>query len=88
MHLFISNNGHLERVLSPNEPMAQSTKHDSTKDWASVVHVILVDWQDLWEWHPEDHIDQVAERSNVDRNANYTHLEGSVWWGRSTELSK
>lgn len=68
--------------------MAQSTKHDSTEDRPSVVHVVLVDGQDLGEWHPEYHVNEVTERGDVDGDAHDTHLKGTIWWWWPTELSE
>lgn len=84
--LLVSDDGHLERLPSSDEPMRQRTNNDSAEDWPSVIHVVFRDRQHLWKGHPQDDEYQVAKRQNIDWNTYYTHPEWSVGWRWTAKL--
>jgi hypothetical protein len=67
--------------------MCKRAEHNSSKDGTGIVHVVLGNWQNLRERHPENDVEYVAQREGVDWDSDLAHTEWTVWWCRTADLA-
>lgn len=80
-------NRHRKPLMPIHEPIRDRANNYGREDRARVVHVILGDGQERREGHPSYHVQQVAERQDVEWDTEAAELERPVARCRTPDLA-